>query len=332
MVQTVGNIGIDAATLGSLIVPGELGDSITEALVRGKEEGWEALMKALSSDQRNHMIEMERKFQEVVTTPLYQSRKEKYQKGGDGETLASVKAWLMGGADTVEYLIENPSRLVDVSIESLPYMVGAGMASRMATKGMRKRVADLASGSKLQGRALAKAQDKFAKAITKRGVYASVGFTGVTEGMSNATSAYQKVLGLDEAELADSERYQSLMSQEGMTHDKAIGIMARDAAFTTFAATGVLAMIANRVTGAAKLEAGLFQRLDKVGPKGIIGQAARVVKPGASEGVEEVIQSGGGETVTQAVTGAVTDTKQLDGAQSTSSRVRRLRAEVSTKS
>jgi len=150
---------------------------------------------------------------------------------------------------------------------------------------------------------------------------------GLTEGLSTAAEVYDSVANMTEEQAQNSEKYLGLRRQ-GMSHEKAVQELAEDAHLKTLMSVSLAAGAASWITGAGTFEAQLFTGLGSVRKKAAtaVGEAVAdvgakktglvkgalklgykgtkaVVKalgPGASkEGAEELLQSGGGEFLSQ---------------------------------
>ena len=155
----------------------------------------------------------------------------------------------------------------------------------------------------------------------------NIGMTtvGLSEGLSTAADVYDRVLNMTEEEAQQSEEYNKLR-KSGLDHKAATKQLAEKAFKEAFGTMTLLAAAAARGTGAGGFEAKLFTGLGRT-PKALpkikpvkapavtkLAKVAKVVKPvvapvgraikhvskpGAKEFVEETIQSGGGEFLSQ---------------------------------
>jgi hypothetical protein len=305
--KTVGAMVFDPIILGAAMLGAE---DFAEYVNRAKNEGWNAAADALTSDAKLYQREMEQKRQQYIQDPLYRERVGRYESQGDSAPLAATKAWLAGARDTLNNLVEDPGSAADVAIESLPYMLGSGIVSKMATKGLQKQFRNAVKDGKVD-----KLKD-LEKAIGRRANWSAVGYTAVSEGVSNGVGAWERVMQMSEEELAGSEEYQKLL-RRGVTPKQAREQIATSVGTKTLVTTGLLAGIANKLTGASKVEGGLFQRINNLTgeatqPSGFLRGSARmlgsVASPAVREGTEEVIQSGGGEAIGGAFVADATDT------------------------
>lgn len=148
---------------------------------------------------------------------------------------------------------------------------------------------------------------------------------GLTEGLSTSADVYDSIVNMTEEQAANSETYLALRN-DGLSHEKAVQELAEDASFQTFLTVSLAAGAASWVTGAGTFESQLFTGLGRVSKtaakvakdaakeptkKGavrtLVSGAYRGAKatakhlgPGAvKEGAEELLQSGGGEFLSQ---------------------------------
>lgn len=148
---------------------------------------------------------------------------------------------------------------------------------------------------------------------------------GLTEGLSTSAEVYDSIANMTEEQARNSDKYIEYRNQ-GMSHEKATEKLAEEAHLQTFMTVTLAAGAASFLTGAATFESQLFTGLGSIrkatskvvkdaakqetkkgaartvagaAAKGA-GKAAKFVGPAsAKEGTEELLQSGGGEFLSQ---------------------------------
>ena len=262
---------------------------------------------------------------------VYDVNYRQYIDEGDTPSRAKLKAGAAEFGDTIKSLIANPGHILDATIESLPYMIGVGAVGRVvATKGaqaLSKKVATevLAAGGTGKQAALSAAKYGVSKegraAISKLSVSSGVATVGLTEGLSNSAEVYSSIANMTEEEALQSQAYLDLR-EEGMEHGEAVRQLGADAFHSTFLKSVALAAAASLATGAGSWESKLFttkadklklklkpkiKTKPKAPAKTLKGKAARGVQgiakfagpAGLRESAEELLQSGGGEFLSQ---------------------------------
>lgn len=188
-----------------------------------------------------------------------------------------------GFVDTVGAMVVNPATIADLLAGSLPHLLPVGIAAK-AGKGLA-----LAQGMKavpLTAEAAAALGTRAAGVATTTGMVTG----GVLEGADAGSQAYNDAIALAKdktpEELISVMPAYKMLIDEGMSHEDAVAGIAYRAGLTAQMIATPIAILASKVTGAAKLEADLFTG---AGIKGWKNGALGV----AREGVEEVIQEGG---------------------------------------
>lgn len=269
---------------------------------------------------------------------LYDARVNRYMKeDGATERSAKIKAGIQEFGDSVFDLIRNPGRVLDATVESLPYMIGVGFAGKAAvtastnlirnsvTKNAIKAGATAEQGAASAARYLSsKSGSRLLKTVATA---TGVGVVGLTEGLSTSAGVYSSIMGMTEEEAMQSERYQALRLDKGKNHKEALQELAEEAFDNTFITATAVAAGASLLTGAGAFESQLFTRLAGIRKeatgsatkavakegtqRGLVGTAiagtfkntgkyAKFVGPaGLKEAAEETIQSGGGEFLSQ---------------------------------
>lgn len=284
-------------------------DSVKEALV-SEEQLW-----------RERADKRESEF----LAPLYNAKKLQYMEDNPGspEWEASLAAGTEQFLERIEYLLEEPGRILDATMESLPYMIGVGAIGRAATMNASRKLQGnyLKHLSKkgtptprnVQGRFQKKpealldyigstAYKTELKAVSKK---AGITAVGLSEGLSTSADVYSSIVSMTEEQASESDAYLKLRAR-GLGHQAAVNNLARGAFTETLFTVTVLAGLASAVTGAGAFEGQLFHSLGQVRKEATKtwAQKAKDVAisaagPGARETVEETIQSGGGEFLSQ---------------------------------
>ena len=267
----------------------------------------------LSSDDKVQREMFDAKEQEFLS-PLFQARVNEYKKMDSAleDWQATFLATKDEYADRLEYLGENPGRILDASFESLPYMLGVGAVGRIAAKkageaasrGLASRLvaggshtAESASGAAAKWLGSKAGKAVIDKAANRAGIVAIAG----TEGAMNSASVYGQISSMSEEQLSQSEEYVKLRSR--MSHQEAADKMALSAFNKTFYWNFALAGIASKVSGAGGWEASLLRGMGIASKRGLLKSAGKTTGDatiaGAREFVEESAQSGGGELISQ---------------------------------
>lgn len=313
---------INAATEGK-------GSETVDAFFDYFNRGADGTKELLNSEGQLARERFDKK-EQAFLQPLFNIRKAEYMEADPEAPEWKATMYAVGdeAADRIEYLIENPGRILDASVESLPYMVGVGAAGRAsmqnATRNLQQKFLDRLKSSGVQPR---NAQGRFInrhqalsdyvgskayqQAVRRVGTLTGIGTVSVTEGLSNASEVYNSVRQMSEEEAQQSEQYKQLRSR-GLDHREAVTKLANKAFKDTLAVTMVVAGIASAVTGAAGFESRLFTKLgsrargaistdNKLARAGAyLGRATgSFTGPGTREAFEEAIQSGGGEFISQ---------------------------------
>jgi hypothetical protein len=271
---------------------------------------------------------------------LEQVRIDEYQKENPDAPawIAHMAAGADSYVDRLEYLKENPGRIIDAGVESIPYMLGVGAVGRAVTIKATRKMADdfLEALTKKQiarprypvgtpgrrGGQFAANDDalriyqnspEYAKQLRK--IQSNTGATvvGITEGLSNAGDVYTRVRNMTEEEAFQSEKY-TQMRARGLTHKEAVTKLAKSAFNDVLVTSTIMAGLASKITGAAGFEARLFQpfqrKIPGIRPENRLYRWAQAtgkttgsfLGPGAKEFAEETIQSGGGSFLSELAT------------------------------
>lgn len=195
--------------------------------------------------------------------------------------------------NTVEAYIDAPGQIIEQTVEEVPQLLlGAGTGSLTAKSLVAGRSPEVAKRY-LNSKA---GQKRLEKIATRAGV----GTAAISEAMSNAVETRAQIEKLTESELAEQSPYYNKLRERNLSHEQA-KLKVADSAFDIVTAmTLPLAAVSSKVSGAGKLEGTLFTPKSSLG-KSILGNVADiVVKPVSGalrEGVEETLQSGGGQAI-----------------------------------
>ncbi|KNC30476.1 hypothetical protein FF38_10493 [Lucilia cuprina] len=232
--------------------------------------------------------------------------------GNTPETLINITEGLGDFALYTQTLLEHPDASFDIVAKSVPDLVtGAGLARLSMKSAIHGAEAKL---SRELGRSATEkevkdyiASDVGKEYMKKVGINTTLAYVAVTEGGTNATQAYDKVMEMKPEELAKKSTAYNSLIEKGFTPEEAKHLLASNAAFQTAAIQGPLAALASKFTGAAHFEASLFSP-DKLFSKAsnvsgsIFGSVGKGVgEIGArtantlKEGVENAMQGGTGQ-------------------------------------
>lgn len=187
--------------------------------------------------------------------------------------------------------LTNPAVLLDTSIESgLSFLVPGAAATglRKAGLGIIGKGKDLAK-SKLT-------KSEISKIVQRENAAIGTVSIGLMEGSSNANEARLRVYEMSHEELLESSDVYQNYLEKGFSEEQAKNMVANNVFATTFGVAGAIAAASGLVTGASRLEAGLFRNATATGlvkgsPRIVGGTALAAIQ----ETGQEVIQSGGGE-------------------------------------
>jgi len=334
----------------------------TEAVTNffnANKERIQGFKEALSSEDQLFRERMDAR-RSSLNPELFELRKQKAIDAGKSEKQAAISAGIDEFTDRIGFLIDNPGRILDATIESLPYMIGVGAVGRVAINAAVKRIGEnilkrttaksvatgVAEAPEILAAQAANITNRFLGSKTGQQtlnrIATNTGTTtvGLTEGLSSSADVYDSIANMTEEEASQSEEYQALRKL-GLDHKEATRQLAETAFMDTLATVTLMAGAAGRLTGAAAFESKLFtglasarkgaktivQQVDDVGAaatavkataatavpqktkvlrtaaKAVATPLVRGVKhisgPGAREAVEETIQSGGGEFLSQ---------------------------------
>lgn len=166
------------------------------------------------------------------------------------------------------------------------------------------------------------------KYLKRYATVTGISTVGITEGLSTSAEVYDSIVNMSEDQARNSDKYLE-MREKGMSHEKAVNELAESAHLQTLLTVTLAAGAASAITGAGAFEGQLFtglrtarkatqaaaktveETLKKEGKKSALKSAAKLVGTGvvktgkflgpsaAKEGGEELLQSGGGEFLSQ---------------------------------
>ena len=316
----VGTIATVANTIAQFVAIGQSvasGKSVPPELNQFFENNRDRIKNAkehFSTNSKNFRERMDAKEKQFLQEPLYNARVVKFSEEHPN-ALDGTIAFLAGIAeygDRLEYLYENPGRILDASAESLPYMLGIGVIGKVSAK-----VASEAIGRGLANRlvkegatnknAIAVATEYLASKAGKAAVEKASSRAGIlaiasSEAAMNAAEVYGQVAVMTPEELAGSERYTKLRGQN-LSHEAARDILAKEAFNKIFYWNFAVAGFASKFSGAGAWESQLLRQFTNKTKKGFLRRTGNLVgesfKAGGREFVEESIQSGAGEALSQ---------------------------------
>ena len=160
-----------------------------------------------------------------------------------------------GFIETLASVADRPELIPDIIAGSIPYLLPTGAAARIMRGG-------------------------------KSAATAVAGIGGLLEGANASRESKKTVDDLTPEQLAEgSEQYRTML-ESGMTPERAKEEIRKKTGLTAFAFTAPIAMLAGKLTGAAKLETDFFTG------KGVGSGVGRFSSVLAKEGGEEIIQEG----------------------------------------
>lgn len=184
-----------------------------------------------------------------------------YWEGAKSDALKSDKEKLAatnGFLPTIRTLFENPRLIGDIVAGSTPYLLPTGAAARVGALG------------------------KTGEAAIKAGATAAAMTGGVLEGADAGSSVYNEVMEMTPEQLFESSTAYKEMVDSGLSHNQALEKLAYRSGITATAITTPIAVLASKLTGAARLESEFFT-----------GNGVRdLLSTMTKEGAEEVIQEG----------------------------------------
>lgn len=183
--------------------------------------------------------------------------------GNTPEALIKATEGLGDFALYTQTLLEHPDAAFDIVAKSIPDLVtGSGLARLSMKSAIHGAEAKL---SRELGRSATEkevkdyiASDVGKEYMKKVGINTTLAYVAVTEGGTNATQTYDKIMDMKPEELANKSAAYNSLIEKGFTPEESKHLLATNAAFQTAAIQGPLAALASKFTGAAHFEAGLF--------------------------------------------------------------------------
>ena len=297
----------------------------------------ERFKKRFTSIQQQRRERLDQK-QSEFNNQLYNVNYNKARKAGHGDTASKFLAGATEASNTIRNIIQDPGKVLDKTVESLPYMFGVGIAGRVAAntvKGIIQKeiFTKAAFGGGLTGTAATEtakqitakwaASEAGKKVISKAVTGTAMTTVGFMEGLSTGAESYDAVMGMSEEEAMNSEKYQAYRFDKGLNHEDALKQLAEETFEQVTSTVIPMAMIAGKISGAAAFEGKIFTGAADIAKKTTKAQAKKaaakqaergVVKntgaaigrslapsarAGVQETIEESIQSGGGEFLAQ---------------------------------
>jgi hypothetical protein len=260
--------------------------SETNEKMEGARTVFDKARKALLSDAQLWRESMDDKAR-ALDPIRFEANVQKNLEKGYSTKGARREAILTDYRSRLKYLKDNPGRILDGFMESLPYMISVGAAGKkavsMATEKLAKRVFEnvtkrsaakgvVESPGVLAARAASQTTRLLSspggqKLIKQVSAATGIGTVGLTEAMTNSAELYSQILGMSPEEASQSE-----------AHEEAKETLAKEAWIKSFAATFAVASLAAAGTGAGAFEASMFTgvgSVQKTARKAIAKQAAR---------------------------------------------------------
>tara|TARA_B100000929_G_scaffold108179_1_gene85729 strand:+ start:37875 stop:47864 length:9990 start_codon:yes stop_codon:yes gene_type:complete len=226
------------------------------------------------------------------------------EQGIDPTELANqLKVEGTGFTETLGAMWDNPQLIVDGLLETGPEFLGGGLVKKSADTfltGLKKLIKKDGSG----------VAEKAAEGISD----ATAGTINIVAGEAGNTAnqAAASVLRMSDEDVMESKAAEELLKENpDYTPEQIKRILADQASMTAFAIAGPLSVLTGKVTGAAKLEGSVLQRLS--GQKGnIADKTAGVLGQTVSEGSEELVQGVTGAVAENVAVGEALDKKDYN--------------------
>ena len=234
-----------------------------------------------SSPGKQYREKMDAKLSSI-NPELFEIRKARAIEEGLSPGQATMSAGLQEATDRVGYLIENPGRILDATIESLPYMAGVGIIGRKAMTNAVTKLQEEAL-KRITAKAAAKGVKEAPEVLARQAavttgkfiaskagqkhlskVASNTGMTsvGLIEGLTSSADVYDSIINMTPEEASESAAYRALI-EGGMDHGQAVNKLANKASTNTLLSVSLMAAAAGRLTGAAAFESKLFSGLAK---------------------------------------------------------------------
>ena len=253
-----------------------------DALV-GLSQNFKETQEFLNKNQSSKLNSQRQLIQEAS-----QKRKEERQaryRNGEESWWDTVKEESVEAYEAVGDWVNNPSALVDASVESSLSMLVPGSVVKNTM-------------GKNAGVLLTKKQLNDPKLLKKQSEAIAAGTIGIMEGTSNYVDVRAEVIGTNFDTLySQSPLFKDLVDNQGMSQEMAREAVANNAALSTAAMSASIGTISSKFSGAAKLEGNLF-RSGKASAS-LANAPIKAVVGGTKEAVEEGVQSGVGGQLAQ---------------------------------
>lgn len=310
-----GEFGYNMLDLASWAVPGETTLDDVVGLSDNFRES-----KRILNDQRSGVLKAQ---EEQFRADMAAYRAQQPELGEDASVWDKVKAVGAESIEAVKQAFSNGAYLTDMALESIDSVLGASAAGKAAANVALKNTSNKLIKKHMKGEiddaALAAAKEKTKNRIANTAAgkklqqtaatRGAIGFTGLTEGSSNAVDAHRLIMDADVEELKkNSPRFNELLKKYNGDVEKAKKELADEAYAQTFIKAGLVAMGASKITGAGKFEGNLFnnkvnsslnEKLHKLIGGSIAATTAntatKAVTAAGKEFFEEYIQSGYGQ-------------------------------------
>tara|TARA_Y100001963_G_scaffold139959_1_gene206388 strand:- start:5586 stop:16097 length:10512 start_codon:yes stop_codon:yes gene_type:complete len=223
---------------------------------------------------------------------------------GEDELLVRVFEQGKAAVDKLKRARYEGYTLTDTVAESVVDLLGGGVVGKAAAKSAFGRATKDMTVEQTKDFMATKAGKELA---TRAAARAGVGYSAFSEGMSNALQSKEEVLGLKKEEIEKSPDYQEYIKQ-GMTPQEARLEVANDTFNTVGIITALSAGAISKVTGAGKFVGNILRgnSIEAVGK----AMMFKVVKDGATEGIEETLQGLTGQLAQNIGTATHVDTDQ----------------------
>ena len=295
------------------------GSAVVGTVVKGVESARDSLVDALrtASGYVSDTVE-------ELRSDGYEATQQE-RRIATGEANAKVDAAMPEDANPLDHAKANLQKIFNTAsefglgetvvqtIETLPYAVTAGLAAKNSAAVAKKKAeakieSDLRKTDPLKPDTNATISQRkqdvkdVAKAEQKGAGAGATKATAVLEGSANATEIYNTIQDTTFETLANDSPLFNELINEGMSPEDARSEVARKASTGTAVASGVAAGAANVLTGGLAEKAFTVPTSKTVG-----GSVGRVLASAATETVEEGIQSGTGQAISNIATQQTAD-------------------------
>ena len=281
---------------------GLFGDAIDSETI--SDYGWEgvaAQQAEISEAEQDYSLGLQRQKADIVESAKQREVEREAERGGP--TKLTSDDVLSDFLNTVGDYATNPraalSGAVQSSMDLLSMVATGGVAGATAKAATKHQIKKRLGEEALKRASVKKIADKaVSKAVSKAAGRTAMLHTGIIEGTSNAIQTRDVLMALDESTLSGSEDFKMFaddMRKEDpdITFEEVKAQFVEEGTRDTAVISGVLAAAIGKLTGATDLF-GKATVAKGLGKKGII---KATVKGLATEAVEETLQSGMGELV-----------------------------------